>query len=118
VTDARDVMHGAMDEAALMDAIIKAARWNGWLVHHDVPAKTAKDKWMTNVRGDTGFPDLVLARGGEVIIVECKAERGRWEPGQREWLAALGARVVRPRDLGSLLARLGRPGVDKSTRLG
>lgn len=110
---ARQVMQEEMSEADLQRAIIRAARLHGWRVHHDPPVRVARRdgtfRHRTAVEGDAGFPDLVMARDGEVIIVECKAEHGRFEPGQREWLAALGAKVCRPRDLDSLLARLRRP---------
>lgn len=96
-----------MTEAELQDAIIAAAHAHGWLVHHDRPMRSAKG-WRTGVQGDAGFPDLVLARAGAVLIIECKSERGRYEPGQDEWLRATAGWVVRPSDLDWLLARLGR----------
>jgi len=107
--NARDAMLAQMSEASLQSTIIAAAREHGWLVHHDEPAMTAKGRWLTNVRGDPGFPDLVLARDGEVIIVELKAMHGRWQKGQREWLHALGAQVLRPDRMDSLIARLRQP---------
>ena len=98
-----------MSEADLMKAIIDTARIHGWRVHHDRPVTDRRGRTRTAVSGDTGFPDLVLARDGEVIIVECKAAHGRFEPGQREWLRATGGFVVRPADLDALLARLRAP---------
>jgi len=111
--DARVAMFEAMSEAALQTAIIRTARLHGWRVHHDPPVRVARRdgtfRHRTAVEGDAGFPDLVMARTGETIIVECKAEHGRFEPGQREWLAALGAKVVKPSGMDSLLRRLREP---------
>lgn len=36
-----------------------------------------------------GFPDIVLARPPELLIIELKAEKGRLSPAQREWLQLL-----------------------------
>ena len=109
---AKQTMQEAMSEADLQRAIVHTAHRHGWRVHHDPPVRVARRDGTfvhrTAVEGNPGFPDLVLARDGVVIIVECKAEHGRFEPGQKEWLEALGAKVCRPRDLDSLLARLGR----------
>jgi hypothetical protein len=63
------------------------------------------------VQGDVGAPDLLLARGGVVLLAELKADRGRLGPGQREWLAEAGGhgRLWRPRDWEDVLAELGSP---------
>lgn len=99
----------SMSEADLQRAIIQTARISGWLVHHDRPVTDRRGRTRTAIAGDLGFPDLVLARAGEVIVIECKAAHGRYEPGQKEWLAAIGGRTVRPADLDRLLARLRVP---------
>ncbi len=109
VLDARAVMLAAMSEAGLQRTILTVAAQNGWLAHHDRPSQNSRGGWRTAVAGDPGFPDLVLARDGEVIIVELKSAHGRFEKGQREWIAALGARVVRPADMDALLLRLRMP---------
>ncbi len=48
--------------------------------------------------GDKGFPDLVLAREGQLILAELKTDTGKPTDEQRAWLAALGAhgRLWRP----------------------
>lgn len=104
------VLDEAMTEAELQRAIVDAARLNGWLVHHDRPVTDRRGRTRTAVAGDTGFPDLVLARGGVVLFIECKAAHGRYEPGQREWLDAVRGMTARPADLDRVLQRLG---VDK-----
>lgn len=107
---ARLAMWRAMTEADLLRAVTKAARLYGWMLHHDLPVRDMRGRTRTAVAGDTGFPDLVLARAGEVIIVELKSESGRFEPGQKEWLRALGtAYVVKPRHMDTLLGRIRTP---------
>jgi hypothetical protein len=88
-----------MSEDDLQERIIEAAEANGWRVVHHRPAKTAKG-WRTAVQGHAGFPDLVLARDGVVIVAELKSRTGRPSADQKRWLAALGvhARLWRPAD--------------------
>jgi hypothetical protein len=56
--------------------------------------------WRTPMSGDPGFPDLVLARDGVVIVAELKSRRGQPTDDQKMWLEALGAhaRLWRPQD--------------------
>jgi len=98
-----------MTEAQLQSTIIDHAHRNGWLVMHSRPVNDGK-RWLTAIQGDPGFPDLVLARAGEVITAELKTEVGwHWKPGQREWVEALGAELWRPSDLPAIIARLSAP---------
>ena len=78
-------------EAMFQQTVIELARLNGWLVHHTRPALNRSGKWATPIQGDPGFPDLVLARGGELLIVELKSQKGELTPGQFEWLTTLAA---------------------------
>lgn len=88
-----------MSEAQLQEAVIDAAHLFGWLVHHVKPARTPDGKWLTRIQGDRGFPDLVLARTGEVLFVELKSAKGRVRPEQQEWLDRLPRSLVwRPED--------------------
>lgn len=104
-----------MSESALQDLVIDAAARAGWMVHHDRPSKIATAsggiRVMTNVAGDSGFPDLVMARHGEVIIVEIKSWRNRhtFQPGQKAWQQALGSRIVVAEEVDALCDRLARP---------
>lgn len=91
-----------MTEAALQNGLIDAARRLGFLVFHATDAR----------RSEPGFPDLVIVGYGQVIVFECKSQkgklrgpsvtrRGRVLPGQRDWLDAFHeaceiAAVVRP----------------------
>jgi hypothetical protein len=102
----RDVISASMSEADLQRAIIDTARLHGWLVHHDRPVTDRRGRTRTAVAGDAGFPDLVIAKDGVVLFIECKSVHGRYEPGQRDWLDAVRGTTVRPADLDRLLARL------------
>ena len=104
------VLNRAMTEDELLTAITGAAARYGWLAHH----VRRSDKALQ--QGNPGFPDLVLARDGDVLFVECKRMGGKLRPGQGEWLLALdpnwplpGARkawIVWPDTLDLLLSRL------------
>lgn len=99
----------ALSETAWTGRVIDIARLHGWRVGHFRPAQTAKG-WRTPMSGHVGVPDLLLARGGDVLMAELKSDSGRLRTEQVEWLAALGAHgcVWRPRDAHTVLARLAR----------
>lgn len=100
----------SLSENAFQRQVIQYAKLCGWLVHHVRPARTAKG-WRTPIQGHAGFPDLVLVRGDSLLFVELKADDGRVEPHQRQWLDALAlagavVSVWRPRDWPAIQARL------------
>ena len=88
-----------MTEGDLQQRIIDAATLLGWRVAHFRPARTV-DGWRTPVQGHAGFPDLVLAKGGQVILAELKSDTGRLDPEQVRWAGAIGGRwrLWRPGD--------------------
>jgi hypothetical protein len=64
-------------------------------------------------RSDPGWPDLVLCRPPEVLVVELKSSTGRLSAPQKEWLSALSGcgletAVWRPEDFDAVHARLRR----------
>ena len=75
-------------EAQFQEAVIEYAKARGWLVHAERPARSDKG-WRTPVQGDAGFPDLVLARNGVVLLWELKSERGRPSEAQEKWIRAI-----------------------------
>jgi hypothetical protein len=87
-------------EAEFLRAVLMVATWGGWRAVHHRPSVSASGRWRTAVSGDAGSPDLLLARGGQVLHVELKTDRGRLGPGQAEWAAAIGpsCRLWRPAD--------------------
>jgi len=103
-------LSSTLTEADWCAFVVQTARLYGWRVSHQRPARTAAG-WRTAIEGDRGAPDLLLARGGVVLLVELKTDRGRLGPGQAEWLAALGphAAVWRPRDRDAVISALRGP---------
>ena len=97
-----NVLEQTMTEDDLLVAIVEAARFLGWRVHHD----RRSDKAIQ--QGDAGFPDLVMARHGHVLFWELKGSRGQLTTEQWGWLQALGhaGKVIRPADLDAALAAL------------
>lgn len=77
-------------ESGFQAAVIDLAQLRGWLVHHARPART-NDGWRTPISGNAGFPDLVLARSGRLVVAELKSARGVVSSFQQSWLDCLGA---------------------------
>lgn len=86
-----------------------AARTAGWLCAHFRPAQTQRGRWITPMAGDKGFPDLVLAKHGRLLLAELKTDKGRPSREQEAWLAALGShgRLWRPAQWGEVQHELG-----------
>ena len=78
-----------MSEAALEEAVLDLAGMTGWLRAHFRPAMLPGGGWATHMSGDTGFPDLVLARPRRLAIVELKDSRGKPSAEQVRWLDVL-----------------------------
>lgn len=86
-----------MTEDELQRGIIDTAHALGWLVHHD------RGRMAGHVEGDPGYPDLAIAKAGITLHVECKADGGRFRPGQEAWLRATRGAVVTPATYDSFL---------------
>jgi hypothetical protein len=77
-------------------AVIELARAYGWKTAHfndsrrEVVNKRTGERKLVGDRDAKGFPDVVFARLGRIVIVELKAEKGRLSNEQSEWLVALG----------------------------
>ena len=84
-------------EAEFQSAIVEYAQARGWLVHAQRPARSDKG-WRTPIQGDPGFPDLVLARAGVVVIAELKSETGTVTSDQIRWGQALESYLWHPSD--------------------
>lgn len=104
VLTAREVLDRAQTEAEFQGAIVELAHHCGWKVYH------TRFSWGSA----PGFPDLVLVRGAEAVVLEVKAAKGVVSDDQTAWLAALGAipgieaRAVRPSDWDWVAERLQR----------
>lgn len=80
----------AMPEEELEDNVLQLAKLLGWVAVHHRPARTADGGWRTAIKGQKGFPDLVLARDGQVLFRELKRQKGKPTAEQEIWLEALG----------------------------
>jgi hypothetical protein len=78
-------------EAEFQRQVLALARLRGWRSAHFRPGMTRGGRWVTAVQGDgQGWPDLVLARRGRLVIAELKRQGQRCTPEQTEWLETLG----------------------------
>ena len=100
------LVDATMQESEFLAAVIKLAHGRGWLCAHFRPAVLRSGKWATHMAGDPGFPDLVFARGGRIILAELKSAGGRLSAAQQRWLDAMagqpGVFVWRPADLDAI----------------
>jgi hypothetical protein len=80
-------------ESECQTTIVEAAKYGGWLVHAERPARRAAGGYSTPIQGHRGFPDLVLVHPVHrlVVIAELKRRPNKVEPEQRRWLDALAA---------------------------
>jgi len=87
------------------------AKIYGWRICHVRPALKSNGQWVTPIEGHGGLPDLILARGGRVLLIELKSERGQPTDDQVAWLLAAGdnGRLWRPSDWPKALALLSEP---------
>lgn len=86
----------SLSEAQFLDMIVTRAKARGWLVMHTRPARTERG-WRTPLQGDAGFPDLILARRGQLVMAELKTAKGRLTDAQADWYAALQTVEDRPK---------------------
>lgn len=86
-------------EDVFQTRVLEACRYYDIRAAHFRPAQTARG-WRTPMQGQPGFPDLVLAASGRLLLVELKSDKGRLSTDQKQWIAELGEHAVvwRPRD--------------------
>lgn len=85
----------SVSEAQLRARVVQLAHAAGWRVFSLPIAKTRRP-----VKDAVGYPDLTLARHGDVLWLELKVDGGRLSEDQEHWLSALpNAYVIRPADL-------------------
>ena len=83
-------------ESQFRQAIVDLAEWSGWRCY----AVRRSDGILLNETG-RGYPDLTLAREGQLVIPELKVGKNRLQPDQVAWAEALPEsvhRVWRPDD--------------------
>lgn len=89
----------AMTEAELKSVILSMAKAKGWIVYTTPQVKPMRP---ARLDGSAGYPDLTLARDGEVMWIELKQEDAKLSLPQAGWQLALPRMfVIRPSDLGS-----------------
>lgn len=95
--------------------VVKHARDHGWLVHGTRAGRDRKGRTAVQLKGDPGFPDLVLCRPPHFIIIELKnSERAGagLEQDQVKWIDAIAACGIKvdvvwvPREYDELIRRL------------
>lgn len=105
-----------ISETDLQQTIVDYARLMRWLVCHYRPLANKNGRWQTPLLGDPGCPDLILARGGVVLLAELKRHGEHPSPSQKKWLSQAGqqGRLWTPTEWNSgeiarTLRHLGRP---------
>lgn len=95
-----------MSETELQGIIIRMAEERGWLVHASSAGSQNKPSRPARHKTQNGFPDLVCARDGELLLLELKTQDGGLKPEQVLWSLALPSssgtvryEVLRPSDL-------------------
>ena len=89
-----------MTETELQGTIVKMAEGLGWCVKPSSQGSQNTPRRPVKNRTANGFPDLVLARDGEVLFLELKTETGRLTTEQAGWQLALPhCETIRPSDL-------------------
>ncbi len=91
-----------VNEADWSRTVHDAAEWLGWARYHP---------WLS-VKSPRGWPDEALCRPPRLLLVELKAEDGKYTAGQEPWLTRLAAcpgvevYVWRPEDYDEVIAIL------------
>lgn len=88
-----------ISEREWQKVVLDAAKAYGWHRQHSRKTKITRSdgtiRHATAITGEVGFPDLVLARAGQVMFLELKTEKTNLEPDQRLWLSALTGEPLR-----------------------
>lgn len=105
MTDGRACLDRLMTEKQWQQQVVDAAKANNWLVYHTYDSRHSAP----------GFPDLILIRGTELLVIELKRERGTVTLDQERWLrafsgvAGLTVVVAKPSDWETVDALLRGP---------
>lgn len=92
-----------MTENELKREVTQLAYRNGWAVYHLPQAKPRRPVRTQGQSTAVGYPDLTLARDGEVLWLELKQQAESPSTAQLAWAQALGRswHLIRPSDLAS-----------------
>lgn len=102
------LVNRALSEADFQRRVMDYAKLRNWMVCHYRPARKIDGQWRTALEGDPGAPDLILARGGRVILAELKSDSGQASEAQNRWLRAAGmnGRLWRPKHWDQIMKEL------------
>lgn len=78
MSEGRALLDRMMTEKQWQQLVVDAARANSWHVYHTFDSR----------RSEPGFPDLILVRDTEMLVIELKRERGTVTLDQERWLRA------------------------------
>ncbi len=97
-------MKPVLSEERWQDLVLEYAHLWGWWTHHHYDSR----------RSTPGWPDLVLLRPPELVIVELKSDTGATTPEQNRVLtmlehAGVEVHIWRPADENTVRERLSRP---------
>ncbi len=96
-----------MTENELKHQILRIARLNGWMVFHMSQSKPSRPVRIQGDATSAGYPDLTLARDGQVIWMELKQDKAMQSPSQYAWQVALpNYHLIRPGDLDAVMVLL------------
>ncbi len=100
----------ALSEAELQSTVIEIMGWQKWLCYHTHDSR----------RSQAGFPDLVAVKGGRLLFVEFKTEKGKLTEVQMEWLDRLTIAhrevfLVRPSTMDAFLEEVNVSGSNLET---
>lgn len=73
-------------------SILEAAQIAGWRRHGERAAMGKTKGYRTPIKGEPGWPDLVLARRGQIVAAELKRDPNTPSEDQLKWLAHLDSR--------------------------
>lgn len=76
-------------ELACEASILEAAQIAGWRRHGERAAMGKTKGYRTPIKGEPGWPDLVLARRGQIVAAELKRDPNEPTDAQIAWLNVL-----------------------------
>ena len=90
-----------ISEKEFQAKVIELVKSYGWMAYHTFDSR----------RSEAGFPDLLLLRGEEIVVLELKVPPNKATAKQRAWLKAferahVGAHLVYPTDWNLLVEGL------------
>lgn len=101
---AREVGARLMSEKQWQALVLSFAAAHGWWAYHPFDSR----------RSSSGWPDLTLVRGGELVFMELKKHNGKVSDDQARVITMLEeagqeVHVCRPQDEAAVFERLARP---------